>query len=60
MFKGLIAASALLVSASSFAALDAGVETAITGAGTDAAIVGGAVLVVIVGIMAFKWIRKAL
>jgi hypothetical protein len=43
-----------------YAALPAGVETAIEGAGADAAIVGGLVLVVLVGIMAFKWIRKAM
>ncbi|MGY8831505.1 MAG: major capsid protein [Pseudomonadales bacterium] len=42
------------------AALPAGVETAIEAAGTDAALVGGLVLVVLVGIMAFKWIRKAM
>jgi hypothetical protein len=34
--------------------------TAVTGAGTDAASVGAAVLVVLIGIAAFKWIRKAL
>jgi uncharacterized membrane protein len=43
-----------------YAALPAGVETAISAAGTDAALVGGLVLVVLVGIMAFKWIRKAM
>lgn len=42
------------------AAVDPGVSTAITGAGADAAVVGGLVLVVLVGIMAFKWIRKAM
>jgi hypothetical protein len=43
-----------------YAEVPAGVSTAITGAGADAAVVGGLVLVVIVGIMAFKWIRKAM
>lgn len=43
-----------------YAALPTGVETAIEAAGTDAALVGGLVLVVLVGIMAFKWIRKAM
>ncbi len=43
-----------------YAALPVGVETAIEAAGTDAALVGGLVLVVLVGIMAFKWIRKAM
>lgn len=42
------------------AAVPADVTTAITGAGTDAATVGAAVLVVLVGIVAFKWLRKAL
>ena len=42
------------------AAVDPGVSSAITGAGADAAVVGGLVLVVLVGIMAFKWIRKAM
>lgn len=42
------------------AAVDAGVSTAISTAGTDAATVGAAVLVVIVGIYAFKLLRKAL
>jgi hypothetical protein len=34
--------------------------TPITSAGTDAALVGAAVLAVIIGIAAFKWIRRAL
>jgi hypothetical protein len=34
--------------------------TPITSAGTDAATVGAAVLAVLVGIAAFKWIRRAL
>jgi hypothetical protein len=42
------------------AAVDPSVTTALTGAGTDAATVGAAVLVVIVGIFAFKILRKAL
>jgi len=44
----------------SMAAVDAGVTTALTAAGTDGATVGSAVLVVIVGIAAFKYIRRAL
>lgn len=42
------------------AEVPAAVSTAINGAGADAAVVGGLVLVVLVGIMAFKWIRKAM
>ncbi len=48
------------VSSMTFAAVPAEVTTAITTAGTDAVIVGSAVLVVIVGIHAFKMLRKAL
>lgn len=44
----------------SMAAVPASVTTALTDSGTDAAVVGGAVLVVIVGIYAFKLMRKAL
>lgn len=49
-----------LLASQARAAVPADVTTAITTAGTDAATVGAAVLVVIVGIAAFKWIRKAL
>lgn len=46
--------------ASAQAAVPEAVTTAITAAGTDASTIGGAVLVVIVGIFAFKWLRKVL
>lgn len=58
-----IVSSALVLAVtvpSAFAALPEGVTSAITAAGTDGAIVGGAVLVVIIGIAAFKFIRRAL
>lgn len=42
------------------AAVDASVTTAVSQAGTDAATLGSAVLVVIVGIYAFRLLRKAL
>ncbi len=45
---------------SASAAIDASVTTALTTAGTDAATIGAAVLVIIVGIYAFKLLRKAL
>ncbi len=54
------AASAALVVSNAHAALPTGVESAISTAGTDAATVGGAVLVVLIGIAAFKYIRKAM
>lgn len=45
---------------SAHAALPASVSTSITDVGTDAATIGGLVLVVIVGIAGFKYLRKAL
>lgn len=42
-----------------FAAVPEGVTTAIEGAGTDAALVAGAVLVAIIGLLAFKLMRRA-
>lgn len=56
--RGVVASSA--VAGSAMAAVPADVTTALTTAGTDAATVGAAVLVVIVGIVAFKYLRKAL
>lgn len=55
-----VGSAAAVVGGQAFAALPVGVTDAVTTAGTDAAVVGGAVLVVLVGIMAFKWIRKAM
>jgi hypothetical protein len=61
MKKRLLIGSGLTVATGSvFAAVPAAVTTALTDAGTDAATVGGAVLVVIVGIAAFKYMRRAL
>lgn len=42
------------------AAVDAAITTALTAAGADGATVATAVLVVLVGIVAFKYIRRAL
>lgn len=50
----------LPLSAAAFAEVPASVTGAITEAGTDASTVGAAVLVVIVGIFAFKLLRRAL
>jgi len=58
--KALFAAGSTLVAGSAFAAVPTEVTTAITEAGTDAAVIGGAVLVVIVGIAAFKYMRRAM
>jgi hypothetical protein len=53
--------SSLLVGVSAHAAMDtAAVTSALTDAGTAAGTVGAAVLVVYVGIKAFKFIRSAL
>ena len=58
MFKKIVAsAGALLVSASSFAAVDV---SAITGTSTDILAVGAAVFGVLVGIKAIKFVRRAL
>lgn len=51
---------ALGTSSAAMADVPASVTTALTGAGTDAATVGAAVLVVLVGIYAFKLLRKSL
>lgn len=60
--KNAIAATAMgAFAASSQAAIDtAGITTALTEAGTAAGVVGAAVLVVYVGIKAFKLIKGAL
>ena len=42
------------------AAVPEAVTTALTGAGADAGVIGGAVLVVLIGIAAFKYMRKAM
>ena len=55
-----ISAGSLAMVSNAFAAVPATVSTAISDAGTDGATVGAAVLVVIVGIYAFKLLRKAL
>lgn len=47
------------VAGSASAALPEAVTAKLTEAGTDAALLGGAVLLVIVGIAAFKLMRKA-
>lgn len=59
--KKLSAGAAVVVAstAPAFAAVDAAVTTKLTEAGTDAAVIGGAVLVLIIGIAAFKFMRKA-
>ena len=48
------------VAAAASAAVPTEVTTALIGAGTDAAAIGGAVLVVLIGIAAFKYMRKAM
>ena len=59
--KVLVAGSALVASSFAQAAVDTtAVISALTDAGTAAAVVGGAVLVVLVGIKAFKYIRSAM
>lgn len=56
-----LAPAVLLVAVgAAHAEVPAAVTTAITGAGTDAAVIGAAVLVVLVGIKAFKYMRRAM
>jgi hypothetical protein len=56
-----VAAAVASFAGSASAAIETtGVTGALTEAGTAAAVVGGAVLVVIVGIKAFKYIRSAM
>lgn len=61
LMKKLSAGAAFVVAstAPAFAAVDAAITTKLTEAGTDAAVIGGAVLVLIIGISAFKFMRKA-
>lgn len=57
----LLAAAGFSVAGSASAAIDtAPVTTALTEAGTAAGVVGAAVLVVLVGIKAYKYIRAAM
>jgi hypothetical protein len=58
--KGLFAVGSTVVAGSAFAAVPTGVTEAITEAGTDAAVIGGGVLVVLIGIAAFKYMRRAM
>lgn len=53
---GLVAAAA---TAPAFAEVPAAVTTALTEGGTDVATLGGAVLVVIIGIAVWKYMRRA-
>lgn len=56
----ILASAGALLTGAAHAEIPAAVTTAITGAGTDAAVIGAAVLVVLVGIAGFKWLRRAM
>ncbi len=58
--KALFVAGSVLVASAVQAAVPAGVTTAIETAGTDASTIGGGVLIVLVGIAAFKYMRRSL
>lgn len=58
--KALFVAGSSLATGSAFAAVPADVTTALSDATGDAATIGAAVLVLIVGIAAFKYMRRAL
>jgi len=57
---GLVLLGSLAAVSSANAAIAVGVTDAITAAGVDSNVVGSAVLVVLVGIASYKYIRKAL
>ena len=58
--KALFVVCSTGLATSAFAAVPTEVTDAIDGAGTDAAVIGGAVLVVLIGIAAFKFMRRAM
>lgn len=58
--KTLFLVGSIAVASAVQAAVPAGVTTAIDTAGADAATIGGAVLVVLIGIAAFKYMRRAM
>jgi hypothetical protein len=63
MNKQLVALSlvpASIVSFSAFAAVPEAVSTAISTSQTDVSTVAGAVLLIVLAIMTFKWLRRAL
>ncbi len=60
MKKIAVAASTALLAGSALAVDVTAVTTAVGDAGTAAGTVGAAVLVMVVGIKVFKWIRQAL
>ncbi len=55
-----VGAGALMLAGQAYAAVPADVTTALEDAKTDAMTVGGLVLVVIIAIAAFKFIRRAI
>lgn len=58
--KTLFAVGSTVAAGSAFAAVPPEAIESITEAGTDAAVIGGAVLVVLIGIAAFKYMRRAM
>ena len=58
--KALFVVGSTVAAGSAFAAVPTEVTAAITEAGTDSAVIGGAVLVVLVAIAAFKYMRRAM
>lgn len=58
--KALFAVGSTVAAGSVFAAVPPEVTDSLTQAGVDAAVIGGAVLVVLVGIAAFKYMRRAM
>jgi len=59
MFKKIAGVLVSVAPIASFAAVPTEVTTAITGAGTDAATVAGSVLIAVIGLLGFAFMRRA-
>lgn len=55
-----IALTSMVVASGAFAALDAAVSAELTTAKTDVLVVGGLVFAIAIGIVLFKWFKRAL
>lgn len=59
-FSRLILSSVLLAPVAAFAAVPAAVTSALTDAGADVATIGGAILVVVIAIVGFNYLRRVM
>lgn len=58
MFKTLVGTGLMGLNGLAFAAVPAGVTTAITESVTDIGTIGAAILIVVVAVAGFAWLRK--